>query len=527
MQSLPFSRREFVAGAGTLGAVTIFSPQALAQELSARKRKAPTLRGGRFKEGILSGDPTPKSITLWTRVAGVEGRGSVELEVATDRGFRRVVARKLIPTSGRINHAVKARVAGLDPHEQYYYRFSTKTANSSVGRFRTALPADSRQTVKFAFFSCQDYTFGYYNAHALLAREDVDFVVNLGDYIYAEAYHNAGSASGGVRTDPIGVANSLKDYRAKYELYRSDKNLRRMHAKFPMISIWDDHEVIDNYAGGAPGNGEVPPLAESIQRAAYRAYFESMPTYAGPPRKGTRTYRAMRFGRNVDLVLLDQRQYRDDQPCGDEQIGPPCPELEQPRDFLGRKQMSFLKKRLDSSKTAWKLIASQTMAMKTIYPGGQYIGFDAWQGYPRERRELLQFIQAKNIKDVAFLTGDIHTFIAGDVRVNDNDKVPVATEFVGGSITSQGLGEGGGGIVPGANPRNPKTPQSIIDLLRSANPWVKDAEFDHHGYALVSASRSALSVKFRRTSSTKQRGAGRLPDAPFTYRLKRGQKSLL
>ena len=81
MERLPFSRREFVAGAGALGAVTIFAPQALGQQLSGRRR-APTLRGGKFKEGVLSGDPTPKGITLWTRLAGVEGRGTVELEVA-------------------------------------------------------------------------------------------------------------------------------------------------------------------------------------------------------------------------------------------------------------------------------------------------------------------------------------------------------------------------------------------------------------------------------------------------------------
>lgn len=526
MDSLPFSRRQFVTGAGALGAVTIFAPQALGQQLSAGRR-SPTLRGGRFKEGVLSGDPTPRGITLWTRLAGVEGRGSVELEVARDRGFRKVVARELIRTSGRIDHSVKARVGGLDAHEQYYYRFSTRSSDSPVGRFRTALPPDSRQPVRFAFFSCQDYTFGYYNAHALLAREDVDFVVNLGDYIYAEAYHSAGSASGGVRTDPIGVADSLADYRAKYALYRSDKSLRRMHAKFPMISIWDDHEVLDNYAGGAPGGGLNPPLAEARRRAAYRAFFESMPTYAGPPRRGSRTFRALRFGRNVDLVLLDQRQYRGDQPCNDQLVADPCPELEQPRTFLGRGQMGFVKKRLNRTPAAWKVIANQTMAMRTNFPGGKYIGFDSWQGYPRERRDLLQFLRSRKIKDVVFITGDIHTFIAGDVRIKDDDKRPVATEFVGGSITSQGLGEGGGGLVPGADPRNPKTPQGIIDLLRGANPWVKDAEFDHHGYALVTATKSSFRCTFRRTESTKRRGAGRLPDRPFSYRLKRGQASLL
>ena len=255
----------------------------------------------------------------------------MELEVARDRGFRRVVARKLIPTSGRIDHAVKARVGGLRAHEQYYYRFSTRGEDSPVGRFRTALPPDSRQPVKFAFFSCQDYTFGFYNAHLLLAREDVDFVINLGDYIYAEAYHARGGPTAGARTDPIGEATTLADYRAKYALYRSDSALRRMHQQFPMISIWDDHEVVDNYAGGVAGGGLSPDkrYTEARKEAGYRAYFENMPTFPQGNRRGKRTYGARRYGRNVDLVLLDQRQYRADQPCGDKQVGPALPRAAQ------------------------------------------------------------------------------------------------------------------------------------------------------------------------------------------------------
>ena len=179
--------------------------------------------------------------------------------MARDRGFRRVVARELVRTSGRIDHSVKARVGGLRPHEQYFYRFSTRGEDSPVGRFRTALPPDSRQPVRFAFFSCQEYTFGYFNAHNLLAEEDIDFVVNLGDYIYAEAYYAPGDAFAGVRTDPIGFSETLDQYRAKYKLYRTEAPLRRMHANFPMISIWDDHEVQDNYAGGAGPTGGLPP----------------------------------------------------------------------------------------------------------------------------------------------------------------------------------------------------------------------------------------------------------------------------
>ena len=96
---------------------------------------------------------------------------------------------------------------------------------------------------------------------------------------------------------------------------------------------------------------------------------------------------------------------------------------------------------------------------------------------------------------MVFITGDIHTLIAGDVRIADNDTTPVATEFVGGSITSPGLGEGGGGVLPGANPRKPNTPQGIYDILKKENPWVKDADLDHHGYGLVEAGPSGPAVQ--------------------------------
>ena len=232
-----------------------------------------------------------------------------------------------------------------------------------------------------------------------------------------------------------------------------------------------------------------------------------MPTFAA--KRGTnRIYRALRFGRTVDLILPDQRQYRADQPCGDEQLGPACPELDQPRTFLGRRQMGFVKKRLASLARGVEGDGQQVMVMPTIYPGGDYIGFDSWQGYPQERRELLEHIKRKKVEDVVFVTGDIHTFIAGDVRLNNEDKKPLATEFVGGSISSPGLGEGGGGMLPGANPLEPNTPESIIDILKDTNPWAVDADFDHHGYGLVEASRRASSARCgapRRSSAARPR----------------------
>ncbi|HEU0024286.1 MAG TPA: alkaline phosphatase D family protein [Thermoleophilaceae bacterium] len=517
------SRRGFVHGAGGLTATVLLVPEAL-----AKPSRRPNLRGGKFAEGVASGDPTTRGITLWTRVSDVEGTGTVELQVARDRGFRKVVAKDLIKASDRNAYSVKARVNGLKPYEQYYYRFHTRNEASPIGRFRTALPADSHQPVRFAFFSCQDFTFGYFNAHALMAKEDLDFVICLGDYIYAEDYYPIGPL-GGIRDDPVGNSETLDQYRAKYLTYRSDPSLRKVHAKFPMINIWDDHEVQDNYAGGVPVTGGLDPslrFTDARKAAGHQAFFESLPTF-GAKRGSGRIFRATRFGRNVDLILCDSRSYRDDQPCGDPVVGEACPELPQPRKYLGRRQMNFVKKRLASSGAAWKVVANQLMIMHTYFPGGAIINFDSWMGYPTERRELVTHIKRRKIRDVVFVTGDIHTFVAGDVRVNETDKRAVATEFVGGSVTAPGLGEGGGGVLPGADPFNPKTPEGIINALKIANPWVKGAEFDHHGYGLAVATRKDFRCTLKRVAQIKRPGSARLPTGEFKYRVRRGRPSLL
>jgi len=531
------TRRGFVAGAGSLAAASVLAPQALAHGLHGRR--APLLGDGTFPESVISGDPSPHGITLWTRVHGAGGRGSVELEVAREPSFRRVVARELVGTSDEAAHSVKARVGGLRPYEEYFYRFSTRTANSPAGRFRTALPRGSRQPVRFAFFSCQDYTFGYYNAHALLAGEDVDFVINLGDYIYAESYQRPGER-GGVRLDPIGApegpgatqaALTLDDYRAKYRLYRSDENLRRMHERFPMVSTWDDHEVQNDYAGGAgPDGGLAPNLgySEARRAAAYRAFFESMPTYGRPRRGGTRIFRSLPFGGNVELIMLDERQYRADQPCNDAGLAPECADYRAPRQFLGERQLAFLKRRLLRSRARWKVIGNEVMIMNTVL-GANLIGFDTWQGYFAQRREVLEFIRANGIEDVVFVTGDIHTFIAGDVRVDREDQQAVATEFVGGSITSRGIGEGGGGFVSNPDYENPDTPtvQAVSQVLLGANPWVKAGDLAHHGYGVATASPDSFRCTLRRVATIKQPSAGALPDAGFDFTVTPGHPGLL
>ncbi len=203
------SRRQFLFRAGAAGAA-ILAPQALRLAPAGAAKPRPVLGSGSFAEGVASGDPGARAMTLWTRVGGVEQRGGVRLEVARDKGFRHVVAREKITTGPELAGSVKARVTGLKPYEEYFYRFETKRTESAVGRFRTAPPADSRQPLTFAFFSCQDYTHGFYNAHDVMAREDLDFVVCLGDYIYAETYHTLAGGTA-VRDDTIGAPGYSAD----------------------------------------------------------------------------------------------------------------------------------------------------------------------------------------------------------------------------------------------------------------------------------------------------------------------------
>jgi len=295
-----------------------------------------------------------------------------------------------------------------------------------------------------------------------------------------------------------------------------------------MITIWDDHEVQDNYAGGPKDGGLDPSLRYSWQRkdAAYKAFFESMPFYGGPTKQ---VYRHLVHGRNVDLIMLDQRQYRANQPCGDA-VSPPCADYNEPRAFLGRKQMKWAKNRLSASKATWKIVGSETMMMPAKVTGGSYYGFDNWQGYPQEREELLAHIKNEKIDDVVFITGDIHLFLAGDVRTDLGNGESVAVEFVGGSITSQNFGEtnvdaGGGVVIPG-NDANPNTPPAIIDALRAFNPWIDQADFDHHGYAVVSASRTGFDCTLKRVATIKERSTKTLTSKGYSYHLRRGQKSI-
>jgi alkaline phosphatase D len=513
MEQSRLTRRRFVA-AGSLGAVAVLAPQATVRAAAA---SGPTLGGKAFAEGVISGDPTPNGITLWSRVTDAGGKGSVELEIAKEKNFRKVITRKLITTSDDLDHAVKAKITGLDPYEQYYYRFSTKTGNSRAGRFRTALPADSNETVRFGYFSCQEFSFGYFNAHALFAKEDLDFVINLGDYIYQDVQL---PVPVGVRDAgfPSQFATTLDDYRARYKRYRSgDANLRAMHEQFAMISTWDDHEVQNNYSGGSAQGGDVSTVNQysSAKRdLAYRAFFEAMPTYSVSGRQ--RVFHKASFGKLVDLFVLDERQYR---AANFGSTGDQTQKLSDPRSFLGSSQLKFAQSELTKSKAAWKVVANEVPIIDFKEANGQVGNMDIWQGFPVEREALLRTIRDK-VNDVIFVTGDYHVFMAGDVRTANGETV--ATEFVGGSITSASNEEilAIARIEGYGTQDDPTTPKDLIPNYLKFNPWLAEYDPIHHGYVICEASTKTFKTTFKKLDTIRRKSTKLF--STKTYTVKRG-----
>ena len=493
-------RRSFLRGAGVgagglvLGGRAVWPDQAL-----TRRRRVPFARGGRFPEGVAAGEPTTRGATIWTRLGGYRSDRRLAIEVARDPGFDRVLLRKEVRARARRDHTVKVRVADerLKPGEEYFYRFETREKSSPVGRFRTLRPADSREPVRVAFFSCQDWQAGYFGAHRTIADiEDLDLVLCLGDYIYERNFYE-GPREDTTGQNKDGEVQTLAEYREKYRLYRTDEDLRAMHAQHAFAAIWDDHEVEDNHAGDHAGEATQDPRVPYLRRRhnGHRAFDEYMPFFDRDPADDLRIYRTFKLGRTAELILLDQRQYRDDQPCGDELFAP-CPEAEsEPRKYLGDEQKEWFKTTLEGSAADWKLVANQLMIESLDAPPGNPINKDSWDGYGVERREVLGHVEQKGVQNLAFLTGDIHTFFAGEVGVDGRGPDSVATEFVGGSITSLGIPETIQGTT-GA-PLTPAQTAAITTQIKVTNPHLKYDEQESRGYGLVEATPDELKVEFK------------------------------
>ena len=374
----------------------------------ARAKRVPKASHGAFAHGVAAGYPHPTSTTLWTRVTELTHRATVEVEVARDRQFRHVVHRGRELVDPARDFTVHARVGGLKPDHEYFYRFATKQTDSRVGRFKTLPPPHSKQPLKIGFFSCQSYEAGYYTAHAELAKEDLDLVLCLGDYIYEHHYYDGPPA----RLDTTGAnkdgdVQTLAEYREKYRFYQLDPNLQELHAHHAFVAIWDDHEVEDNYAGKGPDSKPTPPGFENNgvyprripfakrRQNGYDAFFEAMPRIRLTGSRRNRTYGTIHLNGLADLFVTDQRQYRSPQACDDVTLAPCAEENDPKRTMLGATQKAWFKRAVTSSDAKWKLWASEVMIMSLDSPLGQHANPDQWDGYAAERKEILEHVPAQ------------------------------------------------------------------------------------------------------------------------------------
>ncbi|MCH2057328.1 MAG: alkaline phosphatase D family protein [Thalassotalea sp.] len=307
-----------------------------------------------FPQSVVSGDPRADSVILWTRIeTGTAGDISVMLQVSGDENFSSLVVEESFDAVADYDHCLKVRVTELAPGQHYYYRFIYQSGGnhyaSRTGRTKTAASPDTDTKVKFAYVSCQDYIGRYFNNYlSLLDNDDLDFVVHLGDYIYETTGDSLFQATGGARsiefTDSegaltIGVgdnktqaANSLDNYRQLYKTYRTDELLQRIHERFPMIAIWDDHEFSDDSWGDNATylDGAADEKQTQRKKNSEIAYFEYMPIDHEQPHTqsdlanglmpiseehlfpNTRIYRDFKFGKNLHLAMTDFRTNRPD-----------------------------------------------------------------------------------------------------------------------------------------------------------------------------------------------------------------------
>jgi alkaline phosphatase D len=306
-----------------------------------------------FPQSVASGDPTPASIILWTRVADSvwAGEKTLRLEVAKDAAFTKVVVDKSgLPARAEHDGAIKVKVIGLSAKTTYYYRFSYRsrdsvTYRSRTGQTRTAPAAGDDVAVRFAVANCQDYIGRFWNTYQHLGDLDLDldFFLSIGDYIYETTGNpsfqtggngrniafsdSAGALTFGTGSTAYQAAQSLSNYRQLYQNYRSDPVLQRVHERYPIIVTWDDHEFSDDCHGDVATytNGAKDETEPQRRKNADQAFFEFMPiddgnaggvfeTGSGQLFPNAKLWRSFQFGQHLELVVTDYRSKRPDHP---------------------------------------------------------------------------------------------------------------------------------------------------------------------------------------------------------------------
>ncbi len=374
--------------------------------------------------GIASGDVTAESAVIWSR-CDRPAQMIVEWDTSDSfRNARRVPGPAALESS---DFTTKIELAGLPAGEIIFYRVRYEdlanprvSSEPAAGRFRTA-PAAPRD-VSFVFSADTggqgfgiNRDWGGMRLYETMRRARPDLFIHCGDLIYAdnpmpaEVRLDDGTVWKNVVTEAKSkVAETLQEYRGNFAYNLLDENLRRFNAEVPQVVQWDDHETRNNwYPGQIIEDPRYQVKSASLLAArGRRAFFEYTPIRSSL-RDPERIYRSFRYGPLLDLFLLDERTYR----------GPNTANRQAAAGgetaFLGRGQLDWLKQALRASRATWKVISSDMPIGITVRDGPDRFeavanGDGPALGRELEIAELLRFLKASRIRNVVWITGDIH-----------------------------------------------------------------------------------------------------------------------
>jgi alkaline phosphatase D len=511
--------RRFLVGLGALAALLALAP-------------ASAVASKYFRSGKAAGDVRAHSAIIWART--VQDL-NVRAQVATNKSFNNIVARKKLKVRKDTNHTVQTRIRGLQAGKTYAYRFCVigKRGCTGAGRFETAPDPGKAKTIRFAYTGDESAVsrpgksepyWGYFRAFKSMANEHNDFNIDFGDTIYSDP-----EVPGWGNRPALTVEEKWAMYRKKMSM----RNMRLVRGDTGIYNHWDDHEFINDFS--------IPENGQALYDRGVKAFRDFMPVHYTDE---TGLYRTVRWGKNLELFFLDERSFRSakasaDGVCDNPDTGAPdlaptapddkrrlfsalIPSLAQPvsqqckrtinspqRTLLGQAQFQRFIADVQSSDARWKVVMNET-------PIQQFYGlpYDRWEGYAHERIELLRALESAGVEDLVFLTTDTHAAFANIVRYRtlEGDVAPanapaaapsdtpysdfiigpVATNPFWGEIDEVTGREGNGELLSRVF-FNPQPQQGVgMDCSQGGQP----------SYAQVTVSGDTLTVAYRKANGS-------------------------